>query len=60
MTLMCDPPSGWRYGWPKPVPPKGTDMKKYFLDNGYPQKLVDQGMLKHVRYFEGETYDEQA
>lgn len=49
---MVDPPSGWRYGFPKPMP---EDLKseqervQWFLDNGYPQNLIDDGMLGHCR-----------
>lgn len=49
---MVDPPSGWRYGFPKPMP---EDLKseqervQWFLNNGYPQHLIDGGMLGHCR-----------
>lgn len=56
--MLVDPPSGWKYGFPKEVPEdylkKYFDIEQWFLDNGYPQKLIDQGMLKHCRYiFQG-------
>lgn len=39
--LMVDPPSGWRYGFPK-VWNKKThpDMSQWLIDNGYPEKEV--------------------
>jgi len=52
--LMVDPPSGWQYGFPKPAPTEKVDMLKWLVDNGYPQKLIDQGMGKYVRYYEHE------
>lgn len=45
-----DPPSGWKYGFPKPVPdPRPKDMESWFLSEGYPKELIDQGMLKYCR-----------
>ena len=44
-VTMIDPPSGWRYGFPMPfVDSNGnrpTDIKKWLLDNGYPQAEID-------------------
>lgn len=53
---IVDPPSGWKYGFPKPFPediPFGEE-ERWFLEQGYPQILIDQGMLKHCRYWEEE------
>lgn len=55
-VLMCDPPEGWMYGFPKPFP-GGTKMTpndriRWFKLQGYPQELIDQGMLRYVRYWE--------
>lgn len=55
-----DPPSGWQYGFPKeytfePSKPDLTDAEydaervQWFVDNGYPQSLIDQGQLKYCR-----------
>jgi len=51
--LMVDPPSGWRYGFPKEMPegiPNGKELQ-WFVDNGYPKVMVDDGMLKYCRYW---------
>lgn len=50
---VCDPPAGWRYGFPKvmPIDLHGLTTEEWFRKNGYPQKLIDEGMLKHVRYW---------
>lgn len=50
---MVDPPSGWKYGFPKPMPELKTEEEKiqWFLDNGYPKELINQGMLEYCRYF---------
>ena len=55
--IMIDPPSGWKYGFPKEAPKdlEGEELKKWFLENGYPQALIDQGMLEYCRmYVEGD------
>lgn len=49
---MVDPPSGWRYGFPKEMPQdlkSETEVIQWFLDNGYPQSLIDDGMLGYCR-----------
>jgi hypothetical protein len=51
---IVDPPSGWRYGFPKPLPARYDELSfddkmKWFVDNGYPQSEIDKGMLKHCR-----------
>ncbi len=50
MTTMIDPPGGWRYGFPKPTPPEGTDLRAWLLEHGYPEKDIDLA-LKHSRYW---------
>jgi len=40
-----DPPSGWRYGFPKLYDPaKDGDMRAWMIANGYPKKLANQGL----------------
>jgi len=36
-----DPPSGWRYGFPKVLPEDVTDTIKWLVENGYPQHEID-------------------
>jgi len=54
--LIVDPPSGWRYGFPKEMPQGMTieEENQWFLENGYPQKLIDDGMLKYCRMWYSE------
>ena len=55
--LMIDPPSGWKYGFPKPLPEEfftlGSDfnLEKWLVDEGYPECEVDLA-LKCSRYWE--------
>jgi len=55
MVLIIDPPSGWKYGFPKPFT-KGDDeeLEDWLLRNGYPQSEIDQGGAKYCRYWEHE------
>lgn len=52
MIVLIDPPSGWRYGFPKVLPPNMTieEILRWVVDSGYPQSEVDRGMMKHCRY----------
>ena len=53
--LIIDPPSGWKYGFPKPIPQHiiGNDAKlwNWLLKQGYPAKDL-QLAIKHSRYWE--------
>jgi len=49
-----DPPSGWKYGFPKVVPESVVtpdDFRKWFLISGYPEKDLDMAM-KYSRSWE--------
>lgn len=40
-----DPPSGWRYGFPRLYDPaKDGDMRAWMIANGYPEHLANQGL----------------
>lgn len=56
MCLIVDPPSGWMYGFPKPVPDDWLEFtpeqkEQWYKDNGYPEELIKRGNLKYVRYW---------
>lgn len=42
--VFIDPPSGWKYGFPKEIPDNVIDVKRWLLDNGYPEKDIDLAM----------------
>ena len=47
---MIDPPSGWKYGFPKEIPEDVENTTQWLIDNGYPKKLiVDFGGSFYVR-----------
>lgn len=49
--LYIDPPDGWRYGFPRPyINPENLPIAQWLHDNGYPEKLLAQGMANHCRY----------
>ena len=52
--LIIDPPSGWRYGFPKPIPQERLkDVKVWLVEQGYPQEEIDKlGDFFGYRYWE--------
>lgn len=51
-VMMCDPPSGWKYGFPKPVPEGVNEIVPWLLIEGYPQFEIDAcGEHFYVRYW---------
>lgn len=52
-VLLIDPPSGWKYGFPRPYDKKDDQtLEEWLVEKGYPQSLIDQGMTRHCRYWE--------
>ena len=42
MTTIIDPPSGWKYGFPKPIPEdRIEDVLVWLVEQGYPQSEID-------------------
>lgn len=59
--LIVDPPRGWMYGFPRAILDKerySANPEQWFRDNNYPQKLIDEGMLKYVRFWEEEINED--
>jgi len=53
--MIIDPPSGWRYGFPKPIDfeeLKSNDktLETWLVENGYPEEHVEFA-VKHCRYW---------
>lgn len=59
-VTYIDPPSGWRYGFPKILPEGITgSVIPWLLENGYPQYEIDAcGDHFYCRYWE-ENADEE-
>jgi endonuclease YncB( thermonuclease family) len=50
---IIDPPSGWQYGFPKPIPNDVKNVNEWLVKEGYPQKLIDDlGEHFYCRYWE--------
>ena len=52
-AMVCDPPSGWMYGFPKIVPREleeasDEDWTNWLVANGYPAKDTELA-LRHMR-----------
>ena len=56
---MCDPPAGWKYGFPKPMPKEDLSYQEFndwLVAEGYPQKEIDSyGDHFYCRYWEEEV-----
>lgn len=59
MKRMCDPPDGWRYGFPKAIP-DGVDLKNWLIKEGYPEDKVDKTVLKYCRFWNVKEEDLHA
>ena len=52
---FIDPPSGWKYGFPKMIPNYITDVKDWLINNGYPKSEIDRcGDYFYCRYWDRE------
>ncbi len=53
MTTIIDPPSGWKYGFPKPIPEdRKNDVLVWLVEQGYPQLEIDNlGDYFHYRFW---------
>jgi len=56
MVRMCDPPSGWKYGFPKPMPAEFhtfEELEAWLVSEGYPQKEIDSmGKYFYCKYWD--------
>ena len=49
--MAYDPPEGWRYGFPRSYQPKeGETLEDTLRRDGYPERLLAQGMANHCRF----------
>lgn len=55
VSTIIDPPGGWKYGFPKPIPSQILHHEPSFIswlkEQGYPEKDIPLA-LKHSRYWE--------
>jgi len=62
-VTIYDPPSGWKYGFPKKVPKsilegKNGEFRQWLLDEGYPEKDIDFALKYGRRWQEEEEGNE--
>lgn len=57
LVKFIDPPSGWKYGFPKIVPEDVEDLRQWLIDEGYPESDVDFAM-KYCRHWTQEVDNE--
>ena len=59
--MMIDPPSGWRYGFPRIFPSEARGRTlEWLVANGYPQREIDNmGDHFYCRYWEQEFDEEE-
>jgi hypothetical protein len=50
-VTIYDPPSGWRYGFPKQFLPEGLSVAATLVRDGYPKKDAEWA-AQHTRYWE--------
>lgn len=56
---MIDPPSGWKYGFPKPLPKGVSNTIAWLLEQGYPQHEIDAcGDHFYCRHWQTGTDDD--
>jgi len=60
-VLMIDPPSGWRYGFPKILPKEHRHRSmEWMVEQGYPQAEIDHlGKNFYCRYWEDDIEEEE-
>jgi hypothetical protein len=49
MMMWIDPPSGWRYGFPK-IWTRQVPIQQWLIDNGYPEQDVEWAS-EHMRWW---------
>lgn len=60
MKIWVDPPSGWKYGFPKLWNGIG-DFKEWLIKEGYPKKEIDSlGEHFYVRQWSDEDLNRQV
>jgi len=60
MTII-DPPGGWKYGFPKPIPEeRRNDTTNWLIEQGYPKELISEyGEYFFCRYWQDDSHNEQ-
>lgn len=60
--LICDPPTGWAYGFPKEMPEnlRNGEFIEWLVAEGYPRQLIEKHKPHfHCRFWEMEDNDSE-
>jgi Protein of unknwon function (DUF3310) len=57
MKKIIDPPSGWRYGFPKVLPDYSVDLRSWLIENGYPEVDADFAVQHSRSWYKEENGD---
>lgn len=58
LKIIYDPPSGWRYGFPREyIPRDGKSIQDILIEDGYPVDQVEFA-AKHTRFWCEEVKDD--
>lgn len=56
LVTWVDPPSGWRWGFPKPMPDSVENFREWLVSEGYPQAEIDAlGDFFYIRCWKAEA-----
>lgn len=61
-VTMCDPPSGWKWGFPKAMPDEALadgEFYKWLVSEGMPQKEVDYWLNSSLGYMPVRMWTEE-
>jgi hypothetical protein len=60
-VTMIDPPSGWKYGFPKIFPEEATGRNlEWLIENGYPESEIESyGKHFYCRYWNEEVVEDK-
>lgn len=62
IVTMCDPPSGWKWGFPKAMPDEalvGKEFYKWLVAEGMPQSEIDYWLNSSMGYMPVRMWNEE-
>lgn len=61
-VTVVDPPSGWKFGFPKVIPhDRKNDLIEWLVENGYPRQEIEAfGAHFYCRFWEEDVEPKQA
>jgi len=62
-VTICDPPSGWKWGFPKAMPDEklvGNEFYEWLVSEGMPQSEVDYWLNSSMGYMPVRMWNEEV